>query len=197
MLSSSVSKGEILKIKISNNKIDTLYTYQGYHLADIPKMSTKDQVRGQKYNLANQLLYNPILALVKASVIMFLLRIGDAKPIAKRSLWVALGLNIALAIAIFFADAFQCTPFRYVYDYPAMDLAAQVAAGADAKGRVGGVLIKGGHCIAQIKFFLVSAGLAVATDLLVVIIPTVIVWDLKMPRRQKLIAVGILSVGAV
>ena len=177
--------------------LDTLYTWQGYHLMDIPKLNIADQVRGQKYNLANQLLYNPILALVKASVILFLLRIGGAKPIAKKALWFTFVINLLLAIAIFFADAFQCTPFNYVFDYPQMDLAAQKAAGADSKGQVNGVTIKGGKCIDQINFFLISAGLAVGTDLLVVAIPTVIVWDLKMARRKKIAAGAILSVGAM
>jgi hypothetical protein len=177
--------------------LDTLYTWQGYHLVDIPKLNTAEQVKGQKYNLANQLLYNPILALVKASVIIFLLRIGDAKPIEKKALWTTFGLNLLLAIAIFFADAFQCAPFNYVYDYPVMDLTAQRAAGADSKGQVNGVTIRGGKCINQINFFLISAGLAVGTDLLVVAIPTVIVWDLKMARRKKIAAGAILSVGAV
>ena len=160
-------------------------------------MSIDDQITGQKYNLANQLLYNPILSLVKMSVVFLLLRIGEAKPAAKKALWFTLVLNMLLAIAIFFADAFQCTPFRYVYDYPAMDLAAQQAAGANSNGQVNGVTIKGGHCINQINFFLISAGLTVGTDLLVLAIPTVIVWDLKMTRRKKIIAAGILSVGAM
>lgn len=84
-----------------------------------------------------------------------------------------------------------------MYDYPAMDKAAQEAAGADKNGMVDGVLIKGGTCINQINFFLISAGLAVGTDLLVVAIPTVIVWDLKMPKRRKIIAAAILSTGVM
>jgi hypothetical protein len=160
-------------------------------------MSIEDQITGQKYNLANQILYNPVLSLVKMSVVFLLLRIGEAKPAARKALWITLVLNMMLAIAIFFADTFQCTPFRYVYDFPAMDLAAQQAAGADSKGQVNGVTITGGHCINQINFFLISAGLTVATDLLVLAVPTVIVWDLKMTRRKKIIAAGILSVGAM
>ncbi|KAL5352101.1 hypothetical protein ACLOAV_002046 [Pseudogymnoascus australis] len=146
----------------------TLYTWQGYHKADIPKLSIEQQVVGGKYNIANQLLYNPILSLVKASVIFFLLRIGNTHRIARISLWIALALNLALAIAILFACAFQCNPARYVYAAAEMDRAAQIA-----------------------------AGLAVLTDLIVLAIPTVIVWDLKMSRRKKFVAIGMLSAGAI
>ncbi|OBT65874.1 hypothetical protein VE03_05433 [Pseudogymnoascus sp. 23342-1-I1] len=175
----------------------TLYTWQGYHKADIPKLSIEQQVIGGKYNIANQLLYNPILSFVKASVIFFLLRIGNTHRIARISLWVALALNLALAISIMFACAFQCTPARYVYAAAEMDRAAQIAAGADSDGKVNGEVVKGGHCIHQIQFFLSSAGLTVLTDLIVLAIPTVIVWDLKMTRRRKFVAIGMLSAGAI
>ncbi|KAH6706254.1 hypothetical protein DL95DRAFT_525520 [Leptodontidium sp. 2 PMI_412] len=175
----------------------TFITWQGYHKVDIPKLSVEQIVRGQKYNLVNQLLYNPILALVKASLMCFLLRIGDTKKFVKWSLYFAQGLNLALAIAIFFADAFQCTPARYMYEKIKMDAAARKAAGADALGQVDGVTIFGGTCIDQIQFFLVSAGLAVMTDVIVLIIPTVIVWDLQMPLRKKIMAIGMLSVGFI
>ncbi|KAG4424558.1 hypothetical protein IFR04_002268 [Cadophora malorum] len=174
---------------------NTFITWQGYHKKDIPKLSVNQIIRGQKYNLVNQLLYNPILALVKASVMLFLIRIGNTKKFVKYSLYFAQALNLALAIAIFFADAFQCTPARYMYEKIRMDADARKAAGADANGQVDGVTIYGGTCIDQIQFFLVSAGLAVLTDVIVVIIPTVIVWDLQMPLRKKIIAIGMLSVG--
>lgn len=159
-------------------------------------MTIDQQILAQKYNLANQLLYNPTLSFVKMSIAFLLLRIGEAKAIVRRALWFSLALNMGLAVAIFFADAFQCSPVRYVYAYPAMDLAAQQAAGADSKGQVNGITITGGTCIGQINFFLISAGLAVMTDLIILAIPTVIVWDLKMSRKRKIGAAAILSVGA-
>ncbi|KAH7333359.1 hypothetical protein BKA65DRAFT_539013 [Rhexocercosporidium sp. MPI-PUGE-AT-0058] len=175
----------------------TFITWQGYHKADIPKLSVEQIIRGQKYNLANQLLYNPILSLVKASVMLFLLRIGNTKKCVKYALYFAQALNLGLAIAIFFADAFQCTPVRYMYEKVKMDAEARKVAGADAKGQVDGVTIFGGTCIDQIQFFLVSAGLVVMTDVITLIIPTAIVWDLQMPLRRKFIAIGMLSVGFI
>lgn len=153
---------------------------------------------GQKYNFANQIIYNPILSFVKASVIFFLLRVGNSNRTVRIWLWATLSINLASGIAIFFACAFQCSPARYVYGYPEMDLAAQKAAGADIYGKVNGVLVEGGHCKpSRVPFFLGTAGFNVLTDLLVLAIPTVIVWELKMTLRKKLATIGMLSAGAM
>ncbi|KAF4301087.1 hypothetical protein GTA08_BOTSDO07181 [Botryosphaeria dothidea] len=173
----------------------TKVTMQGYHVADIPKMSIERQILGQQYNLANQLLYHPILSIVKASVILFLLRIDDKR---RRVDWSLRGLfvfNLALMIGTFFADLFQCTPFHYTFDYPRMDMEAQKAAGADEEGMLSGKEIKGGHCIDQVGFFLAAAGIAVLTDVLILIIPMIMVKDLQMRKKKKIAVWAILSIG--
>jgi hypothetical protein len=38
-----------------------------------------NQVYSSKLNMAQQMLYNPILGIVKASIILFLLRLGDRR----------------------------------------------------------------------------------------------------------------------
>ncbi|KAK0658238.1 hypothetical protein DIS24_g4968 [Lasiodiplodia hormozganensis] len=175
----------------------TKVTMQGYHVADIPKMSIERQILGQRYNLANQLLYHPILSIVKMSVILFLLRIDDKR---RRVDWSLKGLfvfNVLLMVSTFFADLFQCTPWRYTIDYPAMDLEAQKAAGADEDGMLNGKAIKGGHCIDQAGFFLAAAGLAVLTDVLILIIPMIMVKDLQMRKQKKIVVWAILSIGWV
>lgn len=136
-------------------------------------------------NLANQLLYNPILAIVKASLIVLLFRLEDHRPVVRWNLHVLFWVNIALMISIFLADLFQCTPLHYVYDYPAMDLAAQKAGNGTS----------GGKCIGQIQFFLGSAGLTILTDIWLLCIPTIVVWRLQMSRRKKIAVIAVLSMG--
>ena len=60
----------------------------GYHVWDIPAhvRTVENQVLSSKLNMAQQLLYNPILGIVKASIILFLLRLGDRRPIIKYGL---------------------------------------------------------------------------------------------------------------
>lgn len=175
--------------------LDTKMTMQGYHVADVPKMSIERQILGQRYNLANQLLYHPTLSVVKASAILFLLRIGDKRKRVDWSLKGLLVFNVAMIVGTFFANLFQCTPLHYTFDYPAMDLAAQKAAGADENGMVDGKVVKAGYCIDQAGFFIAAAGLAVFTDVLTLIIPMMMVKDLHMQKKKKLVVWAILSIG--
>jgi hypothetical protein len=57
------------------------YQWFGYHVWDIPDhvRAVDNQVFASKLNMAQQLLYNPILGIVKASIILFLLRLGDRR----------------------------------------------------------------------------------------------------------------------
>ena len=174
---------------------DTKLTYHVYHIYDIPPTSMEQKVRAEKYNLANQLLYNPILAIVKVSVILFLFRLGDKRPIVRWNLHVLFTVNLCLLISIFLADLFQCTPFRYVYDHAAMDQTAQQVAGADEKGIKDGKVVKGGHCIQQVAFFLGSAALTIATDVWLMCIPQLIVWRLHMPQQKRIAVQAILGLG--
>lgn len=38
-----------------------LHSYQGYHYYDVPQLTMDQRVQNSKYDLANQLLYNPIV----------------------------------------------------------------------------------------------------------------------------------------
>ncbi|KAL4962006.1 uncharacterized protein BDV14DRAFT_203159 [Aspergillus stella-maris] len=175
----------------------TKLSWQGYHSWDIPEQSITQQIQTERYNLANQLLYNPILAIVKASIIIFLFRLEDHRRIVRWNLHILAWVNWGLMISIFLADLFQCTPLHYVYDYPAMDAAAQQAAGADKQGMKDSVLVKGGKCFDQIKFYLGSAELTILTDVWLLCIPTIIVWRLQMNRRKKLAIIAVLSMGVI
>lgn len=126
-----------------------------------------------QWNYANQLLYNPILSLVKVSVLIFLLRLDNRSPVVRYLVIGSMVFTIALAISIFVADVFQCTPVAYVYD----------------------LSIVGGKCFQQGAFYVATAVCTIVTDILVVTIPMIIVYGLQMPLRRKLAVVGILGLG--
>jgi hypothetical protein len=147
--------------------------------------------------LIQQLLYNPILVFVKASVLLFLMRFQDNRWFIKRSLQGFFVANVMLGVSIFLADLFQCTPIRYMYDSIMMDINAQIQAGANpATGLTpDGKLIKAGHCINQTAFVISSAAITTVTEALTLLIPMAMVWDLKINKRKKIIIVTILSLG--
>ncbi|OAX84817.1 hypothetical protein ACJ72_00809 [Emergomyces africanus] len=154
-------------------------------------------VVGEKYNLANQMLYYPILTFVRASIIIFILRLDGLRKHVIRSLYFLFVLNFGLQIAFFFADLFQCSPIRYIWDSEAMDREAQEAAGAGANGFKDGKLITGGKCIDRKSLFISLAAVSIFLDVWLLCIPSAIVWGINMPRRQKCMVVGVLSIGVL
>jgi hypothetical protein len=170
----------------------------GYLMKDIAEIfnDSPDEIMvAQLWGFTNQLLYNPILSFIKLSMLLLYLRLGGNKPKIRIACYSLSGLIVALMVGIFFADLFQCQPFRYTYDFSRMDKVAQIAAGADANGMVNGVVIKGGQCIKQVEFFLSSAAFTTLTDLFVLAVPIFMVYDLQMQRKKKIIVVAMLSMG--
>ncbi|KAM0705245.1 hypothetical protein Q7P35_008034 [Cladosporium inversicolor] len=165
----------------------SLKSWQGYHYYDIPRLSVEDRMQASRYDLANQLLYNPILALVKASIIFFLWRLGDKRKAIRWSLISFFVLNLGLAIATFVADLCQCTPVSYYWNHYVTDT-------YDADGNV---TEKAGTCIRQVDFFLITAGLSVLTDILIMVIPAAMIWGLKMQKSKKIAVWAVMSLGWV
>jgi len=167
--------------------IVSVKTWQGYHVYDIPDFSIDERVESAKYDIANQLLYNPILALVKASIVFFLWRLEDRRKVIRWSLIAFFILNLALAISTFVADLCQCTPVSYHWNQYK----------TNTYDEAGNVLVKTGTCINVINFFLITAGLSVLTDILIMIIPAAMVWGLKMNRSKKIAVWAVMSLGWV
>lgn len=134
---------------------------------------------------------------MRASIITFILRLHGLRKFVIQSLRILFVINFCVGIAIFFADLFQCTPLQYAWDSEELDRKAQEAAGADENGMKNGKLIRGGGCIKGKAFFISMALLSIALDCWLLTIPSAIVWGINMPRRQKFMVVGVLSIGVV
>jgi hypothetical protein len=122
-----------------------------------------------------KVLYNPILALVKTSVLMFLLRLGGQKSGVRIAIHALNALNLAQMTAIFLVVLFQCNPIPYNWDKSIAD----------------------GKCVEQGLFYLVTAALTIWTDVLVLALPFWIFLDLKMGRKQKMALLGVFLLGFV
>lgn len=147
------------------------YNFVGVHTADIP--ADYDPVPGMKYAYAVQVLYNPILAIVKTSMLMFLLRLSGQKRRVKVMIWSLLVLNNLLMIIVFFIVIFQCVPIAALWD----------SAITDAR------------CIHAPEFFVASTAITLLTDILVLLLPFYIVMGLKMPLKTKIAVIGVFFLG--
>lgn len=116
------------------------------------------------WNYAVQILYNPILALVKSSVLCFLLRLFGQKKGLRRFIIGLNVVNLSQMTAVFFAILFQCTPIAFNWD----------------------PTIKGGHCVQQRVLFTTTAVFSIVTDLIVLGLPLWIFIDLNIPKRTKI-----------
>ena len=106
------------------------------------------------------------------SVILFLLRVNTQKTI-RIFAWTIYALTLVLMVLILCIDIFQCWPLAFIWDRTTPD----------------------GKCINQGAFFVSTSGITLLTDILVLIIPTWITFGLQMRRKQKLIVIGLLSLG--
>jgi len=147
--------------------------YFGYHMYELPADWSQDAA--MFYFYFAQMLYNPILACVKASMLVFLLRLGGQKP-GVRLITHALNLVNALqAIATFLVSVFSCLPVAGFWD-------SAIKADPNTK------------CVDN-SFSVITAGLTVLTDILVLALPLWIFLGLKMPTKQKIAVIGIFMVG--
>ncbi len=182
----------------------TQLAHFGYHVADAVKMP----YNYREYNLdsfVNTLFYFPVLGLVKASMILLYLRLGGTKRGVRISCFVLLFVIFGTTIATSIADLLQCLPIPYNWDKPAMDRAAQVAAGANQPGILpfgpwptgfkDGVYITGGHCFNLQAFLLITSGLSILTDISMLLIPIYMVYDLQLTPKKKLVVLIVLCMG--
>lgn len=126
-------------------------------------MPPHDPTQGLIWAYAVQILYNPILALVKSSVLIFLSRLFGQKDGVRRFIFWLNVANIAQMVAVFLAIMLQCLPIAFNWD----------------------LSIRGGRCVDRRVLYTCTAVLNIVTDLLVLGLPVWIFVDLKIPRRTK------------
>ncbi|KAK6220974.1 cfem domain-containing protein [Colletotrichum tabaci] len=149
--------------------------YFGWRAVDVPK--DHDMKAGLWWNFLVQMFYNPVLALVKASVLVFLLRLGGQKEGVRLAIHGLNVFNACHAVAIFFAALFQCLPIEANWDFP---LRAE----------------PGTKCIGN-SFHVIASCLTIFSDILVLALPFWIFLGLRMPMAAKMAVIGVFLMGIV
>ncbi|KAH8729008.1 hypothetical protein GQ44DRAFT_737189 [Phaeosphaeriaceae sp. PMI808] len=158
----------------------------GFHIWDLPKRTVPEQLITNRWNFAVQMIYHPLMFSIRASIIMFLFRMKDNRRRIRYSLHVVFWLNVIYAVGTSMGNILQCSPVRYAWMKPAMDR-------VDANG----TLIKGGTCIDSRTFVLTSCALSIFMDLIIIPIPSIMVWNLQMEVKTKFLVVLVMSLGWV
>ena len=161
-------------------------TWYGYRAADVPTLSLPDKIFADKVFFTQGLLYNPVLGLVKWSIIIFLMRLEDRRKMTRWTLWGLLVFNLAHMVSVFLVVVFQCSPVHMYWNHHKTD---QVVDGQIVNEKY--------TCIDQASFSLSTAAIAVMTDVAILLVPIAMMWKLRMHLRRKLAVVFVLSLGWV
>jgi hypothetical protein len=137
--------------------------YVGIHYWDVP--ADYDPTPGLLWTYIVGAVYNPILAIVKQSVLVFLLRLASTKAGVRYAVWIVSAFNIAEMIAVFLVVIFQCIPIAANWD-TALDATAK--------------------CIDQSVFGLTTGALTILTDLFTLALPIYIFFNLKINKKTKI-----------
>lgn len=150
--------------------------YYGWEDEKVPEY---DPGPGLWWNFVEQLFYNPVLAFVKASILIFLIRLGGgAHSTAMLTIiWSLMAFNIAHAITVFFGALFQCIPMRTNW-HP------ELRADPNTK------------CIDD-SFHIIHSSLAILTDVLILALPFWIFLRLRMSWATKIAVLGVFAIGTL
>ncbi|KAF5020481.1 hypothetical protein F66182_7491 [Fusarium sp. NRRL 66182] len=147
--------------------------YWGWRATDIPQ--DLDLAAGFWWNFLVQMFYNPVLALVKASILVFLLRLGGHKTNVRYAIHALNIFNVLHAVAIFFTALFQCLPLEANWDFPLRDE-------PDTK------------CISN-WFHVIASCLTILSDFAVLALPFWIFLGLEMRWPTKIAIIGVFVLG--
>ncbi|GJC80353.1 satratoxin biosynthesis SC1 cluster protein 4 [Colletotrichum liriopes] len=149
------------------------YYYAGFPTSSLPE--DWDPSPMLFWNWIMQVLYNPILALVKSSVLVFLLRLGGHKPGVRYTIYALNAINLATMVAIFLVVLFQTIPINAFWDST-----------IPKQREIDGPL-----------FYIVSAIITIVTDFFVLAIPFWIFLGLKMRMAAKIGLIVVFLAGGI
>ncbi|KAK7429462.1 hypothetical protein QQZ08_004054 [Neonectria magnoliae] len=149
------------------------YDYTGHPTKSLP--DTYDVEPVLFWNWIMQVLYNPILALIKSSILYFLLRLGGHRRSIRWSIYALNAFNIALSIAIFLTVIFQTIPINAYWD----------------------LSIKRTRQIDGPLFYISTAIVTIITDFLVLLIPFWVFLGLRMRLAAKIGLIVVFLIGGV
>ncbi|RSL46864.1 hypothetical protein CEP54_013658 [Fusarium duplospermum] len=149
------------------------YQFIGFPSKDVP--DTYNAEPSLFWNWIMQVLYNPILALVKSSVLIFLLRLGGHRRSIRWSIYALNTFNLAQMFSIFITVICQTIPIRAYWDKS----------------------IKPQREIDSPLFYVSTAIITIITDFLVLLIPFWVFLGLKMRIAAKVGLIVVFLVGGV
>jgi hypothetical protein len=127
----------------------------------------------KQYFYISQFTYKISINATKASILLLYLRIFVQERF-RMICWILMGFVAAFGTATTLASIFQCTPIPRTWDKS----------------------IKG-VCLNTTIFWYTNAGFSIVGDLILLILPMPILYNLKLPLNQRLALMMVFSLGAL
>jgi hypothetical protein len=140
------------------------------NLSDLPY----DVGRVTKALYGCYLAYSTSITFTKLSIIATYIRIFP-KGLLRNSIYVISFVVVVFWITSVFAIIFTCVPVQAAWDYSITDA----------------------RCIHIVDYFYISAGVNIATDLLLCFLPLPTIWRLQMPKAQRIVVCFIFGMGTL
>ncbi|KAK4184312.1 hypothetical protein QBC35DRAFT_59500 [Podospora australis] len=142
----------------------------GKHVADLPPTTNFSAALELFYY--GEATYYITVSLTKMSILFLYLRIIPHRvyKIINWSMMVFVGLTAFTCVV---AGIFQCNPIRRAW-HPEID----------------------GTCFNQVALYLANAGLNIGQDLIIYVLPVKTLWQLQLPRKQRIALILVFVVGA-
>lgn len=114
--------------------------------------------------------------MIKASILFMYLRIFHLPDEKIRvALWITMGINILSGLSFIFAGLFQCQPISLAWTFWT----------GEATGK----------CIDIVLLALSHAGINIALDLWMLILPATQIWGMNLAVRKKVAIMAMFSLG--
>ncbi|GAB1311698.1 Rhodopsin domain-containing protein [Madurella fahalii] len=152
----------------------TLYLRAGYwgiHDADVPPHPIN---QGLFWSFLNRVFYSPLLAMVKISALLFLLRLGGTKTAVRLACRALIALCLMQLLAFLPTTIFMCDPVQSVWF-------------ASPRGR----------CLQGGPYTVTLAASNILTDILTLLVPFVAFLNLKLNNRIRFALVSVFTLGAL
>lgn len=140
----------------------------GRHVA---ALTLPNIVHDLKALYASIILYNTCIAVYKTSILITYHRINNSK-ITGYFIYFALTFVLLYGVTGLLSEIWTCIPIALFWD---MSLK--------------------GHCVSRSTLYFANAGINIASDIMILVLPVLILKDVMMPIKQKLVIMGVLAFG--
>ena len=141
----------------------------------IPQSSPQQILTLHQVLIAAELIYQLSMSCIKISILLFYYRLFRVNPRFVIAVWVMATVTACWYFTSTFVIIFQCFPVHYMWDRK----------------------IPGGQCIPQEALWIGSSVTSLLTDVAILCLPMPMIWNLRIPKKQKVALAGVFLLGTL